>query len=183
MSTDQAPSPSYDSKEVEVLDFDVLEEYWNEYDLEDNSRLRARLIVTRVALRPGTPVGQFDLSFQTILMITAPPNQRGAPGPPVSPEEINVSPEDIASGRKIPVRPLTNNEPWNIYRVEKTTDVFQAKLVVSAVYRIKERYDQFGEPAYVITSGPVVAPLAKGYVKLEPKGKRELKMERRKHRN
>lgn len=180
MNAETPPTQPFDPKLVEVLDFQILDEKWNEYELEDNSKLSARGIVTRVARRPNSPSGQFDLSFQTILTITAPPDQRGQPGAPLSPEEIALGPDDITSGRKIPVDILTNNEPWNMYRVEKTMDVFQVKLVVSAVYRIKERFDQLGEPAYVITSAPIVAPVAKGYLKLEPKSKRELKMERRK---
>src|SRR3990172_8168031 len=104
MSTGQSPSEppsSFDPKIVEVLDFDVLEEHWNDYELEDNSKLRGRVIVTRVARRPGMPTGQYDLSFQTVFIITAPLEGRGSPGPPLSPEEIVVTPEDISAGRKL----------------------------------------------------------------------------------
>lgn len=167
--TEEKPPPPQ-SKDLEVLDFEVIEEHWNEYELEDDTKLHGRIILTRVA-RPlhGAVAGQFGFSFNNIFTVTAPPSQRGKPGPPVAPEEVVVKPEDISSGTKAPVRTITHSEPWNIYRIEKTTDMFQIKLVVSAVYRVKDRFDQFGEPAYVVTSSPMIAPVAKGYVRIEPR--------------
>jgi len=168
--------PPLEPKNLEVLDFEVIEERWNEYELEDNTKLLGRVILTR-AVRPlhGAVAGQYGLSFNPIFMITAPPDQRGKPGPPVSLEEAAVKPEDISSGAKVPVRVISHSEPWNIYRIEKTTDMFQAKLVVSAVYRIRDRFDQFGEPAYSITHTTILAPTAKGYVKIEPQERRRIR--------
>jgi len=166
--------PPLEPKDIEVLDFEVIEEHWNEYELDDNTKLRGRAVLSRVARpRLGAVAGQYDLSFNPIFTVTAPPNQRGKPGPPLTPEEFVVKQEDISSGLKIPVRPITHSEPWNIYRIEKTMDIFQAKLVVSAVYRVKDRFDQFGEPAYVIQHGMIMSPVAKGYVKIEPPERRK----------
>jgi len=164
--------PELEPKDTEVLDFEVIEEYWNEYELEDNSKLCGRTVLIR-AIRPriGAITKQYGLSFNNVFTITAPPDQRGKPGPPLTPEEITVKPEDISSGLKIPIRVIRHNEPWNIYRIEKTMDMFEVKLVVQAVYRVKDRFDQFGEPAYVITHSNIVAPVAKGYVRIEPPGK------------
>jgi len=165
--------PPADPKEIEVLDFEVIEEHWNEYELEDNTKLRGRVIVTRVARPLHGPPGLYDLSFNTTFTSTTSPSFRGKPSPPLGPEELLVKEEDISSGIKIPVKILSSIEPWNYYRIEKTTDTFQVKLLVSAVYRVKDRFDQFGEPAYVITNRPVVAPTAKGYVKLDTRKKTE----------
>jgi hypothetical protein len=161
-----------DPKELDVLDFDVIEEHWNEYELEDNTKLRGRVFLTRVA-RPlhGSISGKYALSFSTHFTSTALPNLRGSPGSPITPEEANVKDDDISSGIKMPVRILNQSEPWNIYRVDKTTEMFQVKLVVSAVYRLKDRYDQFGEPAYIIINKPLTSPVAKGYVKVDTKRK------------
>jgi len=166
--------PPLEPKNTEVLDFEVIEEYWNEYELEDDTKLRGRTVLTR-ATRPrlGAVAGRYDLSFNHIFTVTAAPDQRGKPGPPLSSEEITVKPDDISSGVKIPVRLISHSEPWNIYRIEKTMDMFQVKLVVNAVYRAKDRFDQFGEPAYVVTNSVMIAPVAKGYVKIEPAERRK----------
>jgi hypothetical protein len=57
-----------------------------------------------------------------------------------------------------PVRVLTYNEPWNVYRVVKTGDIIKLKMVVSEVYRVRDIYDQNGEPYYIVIWGPTVAP-------------------------
>jgi hypothetical protein len=150
-----------------ILDFDVIEEHWNEYDSDKGCKLRGPVVLTRVA-RPGhgAVAGQYELAFSQIFTITAPPEQMGRLGLPLRPEEIIAAkPGDVAEDPKIPVRTITCSEPCDIYRVEKTMNMFQVKLVVMPAYRVKDRFDQFAEPSYVLTHGTVVTPVGKGYVK------------------
>jgi hypothetical protein len=161
-----------DPKGIDVFDFDVIEENWNHYDLEDGTKVRSRIILTRVA-RPkqGFKQGQYDLSFAPFFMITADSENRGTPGPPLTPEEVAIKPEDITAGSKIPVKVITSSEQWNVYRVNDTGDMFRVKMLITEAYRIKDRFDQFGEPMYGINHSPVVAPVAKGYEKVDLRGK------------
>lgn len=65
---------------------------------------------------------------------------------------------------KEPVKILTSSEPWNKYRIPKTGDILQVKLVVSEVFRVKNQFDQSGEPFYIVTHGPLVSPGSKGSI-------------------
>lgn len=149
------PSP----KDTEVLDFEVVEEKWNKYELADLTVLRARIILTRIMTARFGPVGQYGISAQTIFAATAPPEKRGQP------MQIPPAPE-WESMPKDPVKILTNSEPWNKYRIPKSGDVLQVKLVVTEVFRVKDQYDNFGEPFYIVTSGPLVSPATKGSVNI-----------------
>jgi hypothetical protein len=158
-----APGAQPSPKDTEVLEFDVVEEKWNKYDLADQTVLKARVIIARIARPKFGPTGQYSISGQTIFSVTAPPEKRGQSMqlPPQS--EWNTLPKD-------PVKILTNSEPWNKYRIPKTGDVLQVKLVVTEVFRVRDHCDSFGEPFYIVTSGPLVSPATKGSVSIGLEG-------------
>jgi len=170
-STTSASKP-VDPRGIDVFDFDVIEESWNNYVLEDGTEIHARIVLMRVA-RPkqGFKPGQYDLQFSLVSSVTALPEKRNDPGIPLTPEEILVKPEDITDGTKIPTKPMSTSEQWNVYRVRKTGDMFRTKMLVSEVYLVKDRFDQNGEPQYVLNWTPVVGPVAKGYEKVDLRGK------------
>jgi hypothetical protein len=169
-----------DPRGIDVFDYDVLEEHWNEYELEDSTKIRSRIILTRVA-RPkqGFKQGQYDLSFNPVSTTVSPPEKRNStPGTPLTPEESAVKPEDITNGTKIPVKVIASSEQWNVYRVRDTGDMFRVKMLLTEAYRVKDRFDPFGEPHYVVTYSPVVTPVAKGYEKVDLRGKSRGKRDR-----
>ena len=155
------PSP----KDLEVLDFEAVEEKWNNYELADQTILKARIILTRITRPKRGPIGQYGISAQTIFSVSAPPEKRSEPMqiPPAS--EWKDLPKD-------PIRILTTSEPWNKYRIPKTGDVLQVKLVATEVFRVRGQFDNFGEPFYIVTSGPIVAPATKASVTLGLEGPR-----------
>jgi hypothetical protein len=124
-------------------------------------------------MRPkqGFKPGEFGLSFQLVSSIVAPPDKRSKPGLPLTPDEITVKPDDISGGCKIPAKVISSSEQWNVYRVHDTGDMFRTKMFITEVYRMRDRFDQFGEPQYVIAYGQVVAPVAKGYEKIDLTGR------------
>jgi hypothetical protein len=142
-----------------VLEFEVVEEKWNRYDLADQTVMYARVIVTRVVRAKFGPTGQYGISTQTIFHVTTPPEKRGDPMQTPSPDQLKALPKD-------PVKILTNSEPWNKYRIPKTGDVFQVKIIVTEVFRVRDHFDNFGEPYYIVTSGALVSPAAKDSVKI-----------------
>lgn len=160
MTLPTAPSPAPSQippKDLEVLDFEIVDEDWNKYDLADYTVLKARIVLARIGRPKFGPTGQFSLASQTLFAVTAPPEKRGAP--------MEIPPKSELEGlQKEPVKILTSSEPWNKYRIPKTGDILQIKLVVSEVFRVKDRFDTFGEPFYFVTSGPLVSPAAKGSV-------------------
>ena len=56
--------------------------------------------------------------------------------------------------KKDPVKILASSEPWNEYRIPKTGDTLQVKLVISGVFCVKDHFDNFGEPFYILEHQP-----------------------------
>lgn len=80
------------------------------------------------------------------LVIGACPPRLGSPGSPLTPDEIK-SP----TLEKSPVDVSESEEPWNTCRILGTGEILKIKLVVVEIYRVKDRFNQFGEPALFFT--------------------------------
>ena len=146
------------TSDLDNLDFKVIKEIWNEYELKDNTKIRGRMFLTRISEnknkpRPATtnPKDQFvdyQFSFSKHFEVFAPKDQVRTPT-----KIPNVN--EISQDKKIEVDPLTMSEPWNIYEVVKNGTIIKAKLVVSEIFRVDGVYDQFGQPYYILKNGPV----------------------------
>jgi hypothetical protein len=147
----QQPSP----EDLEVLDFEVIDEKWNEYDLADFTKLKGRLIVTRIAKLKRGPAGQFAISTTPIFFVFA---QKKGPVGQIPPQS------ESARLEKESVKIITSSEPWNKYRIPSTGDIIQVKLVATEVFHVKGYYDNFEEPFYIVSSAPLIAPGSKGSV-------------------
>src|SRR6266566_722468 len=146
----QIPIP--EPKDIEVLDFDVLEEKWNDYELADETKLRGRFILTKLMRAKHGPADAIGIAAQTIFTVTALPDRRGSRSQPPLQEEWDSLTKD-------PVGILNSTEPWNQYRIPKLNNkLIQAKLVVTAVFQFPGKFDQEGEPFYIVTSSPLIAP-------------------------
>lgn len=137
-----------------IVQFEPMEEHWNEYNFSDGTMVKFRTLVTRIAKKRDSPAGQFDISFNNIIMVNAPSQERGQPSPP-------IMPQDFESLDKFEVKPITNAEHWNVYRLVSTDDILKVKYVANAFYKAKNKFDQFGEPMYFVTGGPLVVPQPK----------------------
>ncbi len=145
--------------DLDNLDFKIIKEVWNEYDLKGGAKFRARLVLTRLAENknapppPNLPPGQssmaLSMSVQTIVSIFAPETSKGQP------TALIPAPNQIKDDKKQEVEILTFQEPWNVYEVIKNGTIIRAKLIVNKVYRVIDVYDQFGEPYHLVESGPV----------------------------
>ncbi len=162
MSTSPGLQPH--PKDVEVLKLDILREFWNDYELEDGTLLRGRLILTK-AMRPKHgPIGPIGFGMQAFFDVTAPPDRRGDRG--------QLPPQDQWEGLpKEPVEIVHADEPWNVYRIVQLDALIQVKLVVSSVFHVKGIYDGEGMPFYIVTHGPLLMGGPKGAVLVGPKGK------------
>lgn len=137
--------------DYEVMEFAVEDERWSEYELADGVRIRARIFLVRIHRRKDAKPGEYDFQFNQVFTVIAPPHMRGPASTPPPPDKVSAD-------QMYPVRVLTYNEPWNVYRVVKTGDIIKLKMVVSEVYRVRDIYDQNGEPYYIVIWGPTVAP-------------------------
>ena len=137
-----------------MVPFEPSEEHWNEYTFSDGTIVRFRIVVTRIVKRPNTPVGQYDIMTNNLSMVFAPPTDRGQPTGP-------IPPADAQSADKYEVRPITTEEHWNVYRLVTSDDVIKVKYVASNFFKLKNKFDQFGEPMYLVLGGPLIVPQPK----------------------
>jgi len=145
--------------EIDIIDFKIIKEGWNEYEINDDTILRARIFLTRLAekknatpphdLKPGEKFGEYQISAQNNFQVFAKDRNKGKPTLPLPP--IN----QIKENEKEEMELLTSSEPWNTYEVLKNGMIVRIKLVVSEIYRVKDKFDQFGEPYLIVKSSPV----------------------------
>jgi hypothetical protein len=157
----QAAGPSEPSPDdLQNMEFEVVQESWSRYDLADFTVIRGRLIVTRVAKLKHGPADQYRLAATPIFATFA--QTHGAPS-----KEL-PAPSEYQTMEKEPVAIITSSEPWNKYRLVETGDILQIKLVATEVFRLKNKFDPFGEPIYWVGHTPVVAAGTKGTITIGP---------------
>lgn len=151
------------------LDFKILREDWNIYELADGSILKVRFVLRKVirtkAFNPdGEPLYAFG--SQNFL---APKSPKKLMGPPTSPPPTE---EQIHTSEKVEVDFRTKTENWNEYVVEDGAKA-RIKLVVTKVERTNF-FDQMGYPVYGVSSNIVTSvSVPKSLRKRPPKGRRK----------
>ena len=144
--------------ELEELEFEIVTERWNRYRLDDGALIRARAIALKVFKPKGKEVecissGDMQTAMQNFVVVSPPDRLKGAPNPePPSPDEAlkSMNPEE----RRI----LESEEDWNIYRIRGESVGFKVKIVVIGISRIPNKWDQRGDPFYVVSSTNAFGP-------------------------
>ncbi len=144
--------------EVKEMDFEVLREPWNVYQLEEGPILKIKYVLTRVIKRREDG-GRFGYAFKgqnVVAFSHIPPELRGEPTRAIySPMELQASivNEDV--------RYTTIAEEWNEYLAEDGTKI-RVKLTVVKVSRTNKR-DVDGEPIYLVQTSllPQIQPRKK----------------------
>lgn len=125
------------------LDYEVIKEPWNKYNLIDGSNLKVRYTLLKVR-RTMPQQGKPNYSIKSRIDVEAynvPENLRGPPAKaPVPPEELNKA-------KKQEVGFSTLFEEWAEYLVEDATRI-RAKVSLVEVFR-SERSNPEGEPIYI----------------------------------
>jgi len=145
--------------DIDNLDFIIKKEVWNEYELKDGTKLKGRVFLMRIGdnknapppndLKPKEQYGAFSISVQNNFQVFSSELNKGEPTLPLPP--INkITPSELQETEVI-----TSNEPWNTYEIIKNGMIIRIKLVISDVYKVKGKFDQFGEPYYTVKSAPV----------------------------
>lgn len=137
-----------------VIPFEPTEEHWNEYTFSDGTVIRFRVFLTRIARKKENPSGQYDITTNNLTNVSAPPSERGQPTGPLMPEESQTA-------DRFEVKPITSEEQWNVYRLLSTDDILKLKYVATNFFRVKGKFDQFGEPMYLVVGGPLLVPQPK----------------------
>lgn len=141
----QVPLP----EEFEELDFEIVNEHWNEYELSDGIRIKSRILLKKIVVDPQDPKKYaFDL-MPIISTVYAPMAQRGERNNPPTPDDYNSLPS-------YEIELTRSDERFNIYRILKTGRTIRIKLVVTKISRIVDRFDRDGLPFYILNHGPMV---------------------------
>lgn len=134
--------------DFEEVDFEIVEEHWNEYELSDGNRIRSRLILHKLVRDPNNPT-QFSVNAsQPVHIVFAPAANRGE-------KNNQPTPQEIPSLPTVEVRAVRNNEQFNIYRITRNGQTVRLRLTVARINRVQDRFDNDGMPFYVINAGPI----------------------------
>ena len=135
--------------DFEEMDFVVEEENWNEYELDDDSKIKARIILKKIIRDPNnTKIYNFDIN-PAIFAVHAPQTKRGEKNKEPTPDQYNTL-------ESYELRINRSAEKWNVYRILKTGQTMRVRLTVSRIRRIKDKFDKDGLPFYLIDSGPMI---------------------------
>jgi len=125
----------------EYVDFEIANEGWNLYEIEDGTRLRAR-VVLKTVIKFGD--GRYLFGVEQITGIAFLPEKlRGPPSTQkYSPEELskNIEIEDLEF--------KTLKENWNVYRLSDGLTV-SMKCEVTQINRTR-LFNELGEPIYTV---------------------------------
>ena len=125
----------------EYVDFEIANEGWNLYEIEDGTRLRAR-VVLKTVIKFGD--GRYLFGVEQITGIAFLPEKLR--GPPSTqkylPEELskNIEIEDLEF--------KTLKENWNVYRLSDGLTV-SIKCEVTQINRTR-LFNELGEPIYTV---------------------------------
>jgi hypothetical protein len=153
MAAQPGPSP----KTRKELEYRIVREHWNIYDLDDGVVVRARTFLVKL-LRDEGPDGKpvYGTTTGVVVDVRAPSKKKKLPPP-----ERMPTPEELEGAKKTEV-PLgqSPDEPWNEYQFDDGNKTFGLKirLVVSGITRVEGQYDTFGNPTYLVSHSTVVAP-------------------------
>ena len=135
--------------EFEEHDFSIDQENWSEYELNDGTRIRARLIITKIMADPHNPNAlMFDFN-PIIIAVYAPVQNRGERNNEPRPEEWNTLP----SFEAVPIR---SDERWNRYRILRTGRIVRCRATVTRIRRVTDRFNLDGMPFFLIDNSPMV---------------------------
>jgi len=125
----------------DYLDFEVINEPWSLYALEDDSVIKLKLVLVKVL--PGFETGKRNYAINTtsVVGILTPKTLKKAPTIP-SEGRYKVEKEDI------PFKPI--EEKWGEYKLEDG-HILKIKPAVTSIDKTKD-YDPHGEPIYIVKS-------------------------------
>jgi len=137
------------------LDFDVVREPWNKYELEGGPLLRAKYVLMGVKKRIE-PDGRisYGIKGQNVISVSHVPDELKGP-----PSKKRYSPEELeASIVKEDIRYSTLREEWNEYVAEDGARI-RIKFTVVKV-SMTNKTDSEGDPIYLIRSSslPQIQP-------------------------
>ncbi|OKY77289.1 MAG: hypothetical protein BTN85_1937 [Candidatus Methanohalarchaeum thermophilum] len=132
-------------------DFEVNEEFWNEYILEDGTKLKHKIILCKVLIPGIKEEGDLVVGTGTKRATTvfAPEEMKGEPrNSPIPPDEVeeNIVDDDVGIKEK--------NEKWNSYKLKgELVEGIEINVKPAIAQILKtDLIDPVGEPVYKVNS-------------------------------
>lgn len=123
-----------------LLDFKVVKEHWDSYEINDGTILKSRVILTGVKKSVSSPSKEYEFDFQSIQSFIFSDKSRGPP------HSKMFTKEELESSYKKEISFSTISEKWNEYLINDNTKV-KLKSTVSGITK-SDLFLQSGEPIY-----------------------------------
>ena len=130
-------------RNIKPIDFEIIKEPWNKYQIMDNSILKTRSILKKVQRIMKDDKPSFNMDIQTLVVIYADSKLKGTPNPkPISNEEM------IKAMDKSDMRYDTISQEFNEYLLDEGTKL-KIFTNVTRVSRTSLK-DKKGDPIYQV---------------------------------
>lgn len=137
-------------KEAEI-DFEILREPWNKYQVDDGSYVKARFVIVKFKKKePTTTDEKLGYGFEGRNLVVAYNVPEGLKG---TPSTASYSPQELSDGAQ-EMKFSILREEWNEYVLEDGTTVRIRSTVVNIVR--SNRFDRNGDPIYVVNTAQLL---------------------------
>ena len=121
------------------LDFDVIREPWNKYEISDGAVLKTKIVVTRIRKKQVGEKKDYNFDMQHVIVVLT--DENGTPDSKIySAEELQ------AAVVKDDLRYTTVSEEWNEYVIDDGSRL-RLKSTVTRVGKTS-LFDKLGTPQY-----------------------------------
>lgn len=133
-----------------AVDFEILKEPWNKYEIADGSIVKTRFVLKKVEIQNlAENKSNFNIDGQNLSVVYTNPELKGTP------TNLLYSPIEIKNSVvKDELRYNTLAEEWNEYLLDDGTRL-RLKSTVTKVSRTS-KYDKFGDPIYLVDSNAIM---------------------------
>lgn len=128
------------SNNLRFLDYEILKEFWDKYQLSDGTQIKTRAILTEVRRMPKGNGFEYTCGFQGLRSILLSPESRG------SPSEGQLTKERVRDSIWNDMRYDIISEEWSEYLTDDGTRI-RLKSTVTQI-RKSSLYQPNGDPIY-----------------------------------
>lgn len=131
------------------IDFEIIKEPWNKYQISDNSVLKTRTILKKIERIIDGEKTSFSIDAQTLTVIYPDPSLKGPPNP-----KINTKEELMKAIDKPDMRYDTLSQEFNEYHLDDGTRI-KIFSNVTGISRSTLK-DAKGDPVYYVNSSNTI---------------------------
>jgi hypothetical protein len=137
------------AKEIQLVDFKVINEPWSTFELSDGSTLKSKYVLVNVFKTSLEKEKKAYLQAQIVLGVFCPENLRGKPSDSYMKEDLSksIDEEDIDIAK-------VNQQPWNEYEISSSI-IIKVKSMPIQIARTS-KFDSQGMPIYLVKTTAII---------------------------